>query len=290
MKYFFSFLERKSFLKTFFICLTSLIFLTGFAYSDEDRNSWNLESIPEEENNIIRIFPPKRVTVIYAGEKIDLLTYEKNVREVLQNHNFSYSDYDIILPSLDYEIKDKSLIRIVLIEKELITTREEVPFKTTRTQDSSLDYGIEKVIQSGLMGIKEITYEGIYENNELIEKRIYREEVLREPIDKVIALGTKTSAMGGRNCPHWFEIVDRATEDEWERETLKSLIRCESHCNDAKNNSNRYLGLLQFNRNTFEHYGGKDIWDGEQQILSALNILRAGGLSHHWPACSQNTY
>lgn len=276
MKYIFSFLERKSFVKIFFICLLSLILLTGFTYS------------LEEDNGSIHIFPPKRVSLIYADERIDLLTYEENVKEILNSYSIEYSEKDIILPSLDYLIKDKGTIRVILVEQDFYEEIIEIPFETKRMEDSNLKLGEEVIEQKGVLGIKKTTHREVYENGQLVEIKIYKEEIVAEPTTQIIKFGTKTSAMGGRNCPHWDKIIDKSTEDEREREILKSLIRCESNCSDAKNNNNRYLGLLQFSPNTFYHYGGEDIWNGEQQILAAINILKAGGLSHHWPGCSRN--
>lgn len=250
--------------------------LTGFTYS------------LEEDNSAIHIFPPKRITLIHANERIDLLTYEDDVMGILDFYDIEYSEQDIILPSLDYEIKDKGIIRVVLVEQNFTEEIIEIPFETRRIEDSNLKYGEERIEQEGALGVKKIIHRKIYENDQLVEIKIHKKEIVKEPIDKIIKFGVKTSAIGGRNCPHWDKVIDSSTENIREREILKSLVRCESNCSDAKNNSNRYFGLLQFSPNTFHHYGGEDIWNGEQQILAAINILRANGLSHHWPACSKS--
>lgn len=275
MKYFFSFLERKSFVKIFSISLISFFLLTGFIFSDE------------QEQNIVSTFPPKKIDLIYGEEERPILAYGSNIEEVLANHEIEYSEKDIIFPSLDFEVKDTNFIRVTMIEKEIFHEIIEIPFEHERIVDQDLASGQEVLFQQGETGWKQITYKNIYKNGKFIETIIHETQILIEPKNTIVKVASRNSAIGGRNCPYWFSIVDRATQDENEREILKLLIKCESHCNDAKNNRNTYLGLLQFSRSTFSRYGGVDIWNGQQQIHAALNILRAGGLSHHWPACSQ---
>jgi hypothetical protein len=289
MKYFFSLLERKSFVKIFSICFVSLLLLTGFTYSEQETSNIVLGSLlDEKQDDLLPLFPPKKVSLIYADERIEVLTYEESVKEILDLYDLDYCEInDIIYPTLDSEVKGNVLIRVVLVETDSFEEINEIPFETIRIADSNLNYGKEVVEQIGRLGLRRIIYEEIFENNELVEKRVKADDVILKPVNKIVKFGTKTSTIGGKNCPHWFSIVDKSTSNEREREILKSLIKCESKCNDSANNRNTYIGLLQFNRKTFSHYGGSDIWNGEQQILAALKILRSGGLSHHWPSCSR---
>jgi hypothetical protein len=290
MKYFFSLLERKSFVKIFFICFVSLLLFTGFSYTEQETNGVVLGTlINGKEENFLPIFPPKKISLIYADERMEVLTYEESVREILDLYNLDYCEInDVIYPTLDSEVKGNVLIRVVLVETDSFEEINDIPFETIRIADSNLNYGEEVVEQIGRLGLRRIICEEIFENNELVKTRVKTDDVILKPVNEIIKFGTKTSTIGGKNCPHWFNIVDKSTSNERERNILKSLIKCESKCNDSANNRNTYIGLLQFNRNTFSHYGNGDIWDGEQQILAALKILRSGGLSHHWPACSKN--
>lgn len=275
MEYFFSFLERKSFIKIFSISLISFFLLTGFIFSDE------------QEQNIVSTFPPKKIDLIYGTQEKPILAYGNDIGEVLENHEIEYSENDIIFPSLDFEIKGTNFIKVTMVNKEVFREIVEIPFENERIVDQNLTSGQEVLVQKGEIGWKEITYKNIYKNDQFVETIVHEVKILEEPKNTIVKTPPGTSAMGGRNCPHWFSIVDKVTQDDNEREILKSLIKCESHCNDAKNNRDTYLGLLQFSRSTFLKYGGTDIWSGQQQINAALNILRAGGLSHHWPACSR---
>ncbi len=290
MKYIFSFFERKSFIKVFSFCLISFLFLTGFTYSQDKTDVSTIKLfIQETEEHTIHIFPPKKVRLIYADERMEILTYEHRVKDVLSLYDLDYCDTnDIITPELEDNIIGNTLIKVILVEKSLTKNTKIIPHENLRIKDPDLTLGKEILVQEGQEGIKEILYEEIYENDELIEIKLHGEKIISKPTNEIIKVGTKTSATGRRDCKHWFNVVDNSTNDSNERDILKHLIKCESGCNDGANNNNRYLGLLQFNKNTFSHYGGEDIWNGKQQILAALKIIRSGGLTHHWPKCSQN--
>jgi len=168
---------------------------------------------------------------------------------------------------------------IVTQETETVHT----PFETEIVVDTSIKPGERMVAQQGQLGIQDITYTKSYTKGGEFENIVHNVEILQEPLNEIVKIAPE-----GRNCPLWFDIVDSITENQAERSILKTLIKCESHCNSAKNNRDRYLGLLQFNPKTFKRYGGANIWDGREQIVAALKIVRNGGVSHHWPACSKN--
>ena len=159
-----------------------------------------------------------------------------------------------------------------------------IPFETEVVVDTAVNPGERVIAQQGQLGIQNITYIKKYTKGGEFENMVHNVETMQEPVNEIIKIAPE-----GRNCPLWFNVVDSITENQAERDLLKTLIRCESHCNSAKNNRDKYIGLLQFSPTTFKRYGGTNIWDGREQIVAALKIVRNGGVSHHWPTCSQNT-
>jgi hypothetical protein len=158
-----------------------------------------------------------------------------------------------------------------------------IPFETEVVVDMTVKPGERLIAQSGQVGIKNITYTKKYTKGGEFENMVHNVKTTQEPVNEVIKIAPE-----GRNCTLWFNIVDSMTGDQLERDILKTLIKCESHCNSAKNNRDKYIGLLQFSPKTFQRYGGINIWDGREQIVTALKIIRSGGVNHHWPTCSKN--
>jgi resuscitation-promoting factor RpfB len=268
----------------FFAFLLNLI-VAPINAQEQDSNFLALIESREEENK--NLFPPKRVRVIYADEEFNLLTYEENIKDVLDAYDFEYSHKDIIAPKPEKKAKNINLVKIILIETKTVKKLSEIPFKTRKVMDDTILLGKEQVSQQGSKGEKETTYIRTFRNGKHYKTEIKSVKVTKKPVEKIIRVGTKKIPLGGRKCNHWYEVVNKKTKNDNERKILKSLIWCESGCNDSAVNSNRYFGLLQFHINTFRQYSGGNIWDGEEQITAALKMIRSGGLSHHWPTCSK---
>lgn len=114
------------------------------------------------------------------------------------------------------ELKEDSLLQLgqtlnVTAAKPLLTVQS----IEKKQQDVVLDYAIEmktndtmyrgdsKVIQAGEEGLKKVTYQIIKENGVETEKKILNEEVLKEPVSKIIEKGTKVKPDRGSGSFIW---------------------------------------------------------------------------------------
>ncbi len=78
----------------------------------------------------------------------------------------------------------------VVSEVELVET-ENIGFETIEEKDSSMYSGQKKVVQKGVKGKKEFTYNAKYLNKVLESKELISEKVVSEPTDAIIKVGTK---------------------------------------------------------------------------------------------------
>ncbi len=74
---------------------------------------------------------------------------------------------------------------------ETITVTKDLPYKITRVEDNTLEYGKTKIANDGANGVKSITYDVEYKGEKEISRTKISEEVSKEPITRVIAIGTK---------------------------------------------------------------------------------------------------
>jgi hypothetical protein len=306
MKKLLSKFERNSFAKYFSLSLFCLVFFLGLVTFIRTRNDYIvhsqeivnfddgtdflINSFLQNERNFeqIRIYPPKDIRVVLGNEGNVYLAYSDSVINFLEKYNIEYSEDDIILPSLDTNIQNTKIIKIILINKKFVEVVKDIPFETQTIVDNNLTYGEEIIEQQGKVGKTLYLYKDIYENGIYVRSEMQEEEILEAPMAHIVRIGNKRAVLGVANCPHWYDVVDGITVNEDEREILKFLMLCETGCNDSSNNNNRYLGLLQFSKRTFASYGGVDIWDGADQIRTALRIVRKGGMAHHWPGCTRS--
>ena len=152
------------------------------------------------------------------GYTMTVVTTKTNVAEILADNNIYLEEDERVNPSLDSEITENNEIIITnkseqevqiakisesgietsldeilksyspIIEK-IVIEQETIPYETiTKDASQGATDKKNKVIQSGQDGIKEITYKVKYQNEEEIEKIKLSEQVIKEPIDKIVQI------------------------------------------------------------------------------------------------------
>ena len=152
------------------------------------------------------------------GYTMTVVTTKTNVAEILQDNNIYLEDDEKVNPSLEGDITEEHKIVITnkseqevqiakisesgvetsleeilksyspIIER-IVVEQESIPYETI-TKDVSQGSADKKnkVIQSGQDGIKEITYKIKYQNNEEIEKIKLSEQIIKEPVNKIVQI------------------------------------------------------------------------------------------------------
>lgn len=91
----------------------------------------------------------------------------------------------------DYKTSPEEGVLNAIVEKpELLITTEEVAFQTIEQEDATLAKGQTKVVQEGVAGERTIYTEVTIVNGEKSSK-VIENIITKEPVDKVIAVGTK---------------------------------------------------------------------------------------------------
>lgn len=159
----------------------------------------------------------KSVEITMAnGYKMDVVTTKTNISEILSDNNIIIGEDEKVTPNINEKITDNNKIIITnkseqevqiakisesgiettldeilkgyspIIEK-IVVEQEAIPFETV-TKDASQGSADtkNKVVQQGEDGIKEITYKVKYQNNEEIEKIKISEQVVKDPVDKIV--------------------------------------------------------------------------------------------------------
>ena len=78
-----------------------------------------------------------------------------------------------------------------IVEKRTVTETQEVAFKTRTVKDSSLAEGSTGIRTEGVAGINTLTYEVTITDGVQTAKKLLRSKVTKQPVTKVVAVGTK---------------------------------------------------------------------------------------------------
>ena len=121
-----------------------------------------------------------------------------------------------------------------------VTMEEEIAYTEETVEDAALDEGKTEVRQLGEVGTKRTTYNVYYVDNVEVTREVASEEVVREPVTRVTAVGTKkeipTVAVTG-SCADWVRAAGVAEADV---AAAVDLINHESGC--RVNATNAYSG------------------------------------------------
>lgn len=161
------------------------------------------------------------------NHEITVLTSKTKVSEILEENHIMLSADEIVTPALEEEITTANAIVISTsgkeptqiaevnneslntnieeiaqnytdIVEEIITVKEEIPFETITKDVSNGSSTVNKVIQAGKKGLKEVTYKVRYKGDVEVERIELSSKVIKEPVNKIVQIQTVTSRSGNR--------------------------------------------------------------------------------------------
>ena len=157
---------------------------------EKDKLSVNLDAqiVSGMSMKIDRAVP---VELTADGEVVTILTPEKTVKEFLETEKIVFNEKDKLSQSLEASIESGMKIAIVRVTSEVIEEVESIAFGVQEKKDSSMLKGKSQVKQEGVEGEKKITKEITYENGLEVARIELSQEIVKEPVDKIVAIGTK---------------------------------------------------------------------------------------------------
>lgn len=160
--------------------------------------------------------------VLQNGYELTALTSKTKVSEILEENNIVLAEDEKTIPSEDEEITTENTIKIVKkteqevqiaklseegvqttvedlldnytpITEKIVKEQEKIPYETITKESGSGSESSNRVIQAGQEGIKELTYKVKYQKDVEIEKILLSEEIIKEPVDKIVQVNKVTS-------------------------------------------------------------------------------------------------
>jgi uncharacterized protein YabE (DUF348 family) len=229
------------------------------------------------EGMAVEIKTAKAITLFDGGNApAPITTNAVTVQELLDELKLTLGPEDAITPGGDLKITSGAEVRISRTGVTVVNLTEPVAPPVQKIDDPEMDKGKETIVDPGAPGERIATYRITQKNG----KEIKREEIGAKetiaPKPKIVKVGTKK--------PPQPVISDG---EVWDR-----LAHCEATGNWAINTGNGYYGGLQFNKSTWDAYGGSQYAayphqaTREQQIAIATKLRDARGGYSAWPHCA----
>ncbi len=139
--------------------------------------------------DIIEVVRAVPVTLFQNGKAAELWTGEPTVAKVLAKAGIS-TDGVKVFPSPD--IKPIAGMNIVLLKsnEQVVRQEREIPYSTVNRPDSHMELGEQAVVAPGIAGSKDVLVKLIQLANGTVVKEDLTEKILKEPQEKIVALGT----------------------------------------------------------------------------------------------------
>ncbi|MFC7341870.1 transglycosylase family protein [Saccharopolyspora griseoalba] len=248
--------------------LSALNVNTEGAWISADRST----AVPEDGMEL-KVRTLKDVTVTDgAGEPKQLTTHAANIGELVKELKLDLGPQDKITPGGDAKIVDGAQIDVDRISSKVVSLTIPVEPPVKEIVDENMLKGEEKVVDPGEAGEK-IQFTRITTvNGEEDSRDVVDEKITKQAREKVVRVGGKEPPNSG----------------VWDK-----LVQCESTGNWSINSGNGYYGGLQFDKQTWDAYGGDQYAEyphqasREQQIAVAEKVRDARGGSYGaWPACA----
>lgn len=215
----------------------------------------------------------RTVTIMADGRTRTIRTNAATVGEAVEQAGVTLRGEDTTSVEWSSFPRDGQTVTVLRVTGSTEVREVPIPFRVHRTADPSLFRGTEVVERAGRTGTRRITYALRTVNGVRQRPRLVRTEVVREPRDQIVKVGTKAmpTSVAGADGLNWA-----------------GLAECESGGRaNAVDPSGTYGGLYQFDTRTWQSLGGsgrpQDASAGEQTLRAKKLYVQRG--ASPWPHC-----
>ena len=164
----------------------------GISVGPEDYINPPLDSeLHKTKINEIQIKRAVPVYVSVDGQELELMTYKDTVRDVLNDNSIELSENDRLEGAgLDDKITEGMHLKIVRVEEKIVTENEQIPYEVVSRANSRMEKGKQKTVTDGKEGVKQKSFKVVIEDGIEVSKELIKEEVVTNPVNKVVEYGT----------------------------------------------------------------------------------------------------
>ena len=238
----------------------------------------------------LTITTPKNVTVNVDGGSKTVASTGPTVADALQQLEVTLGAQDRVNPAPETPLTEGLAVTINRVEKKSVSETQAVAFGVTNQDDATLAKGTKKTTTKGVAGEQSVTFDEVWVDGKLESRNQTGAQVTKNPVNQVVAVGTKAAAPAPAPAPATTTPAPSAGNTSgaglnlanaamWDR-----IAQCESGGNWHINTGNGYYGGLQFAQSTWLANGGADfasradLASREQQITVANRLYAKSGL------------
>ncbi|HLF99095.1 MAG TPA: ubiquitin-like domain-containing protein [Acidimicrobiia bacterium] len=158
---------------------------------------------PLGEGTVVVLRQGETVTLAVDGSERLFLTQAPTVGTLLRDAGITLDGDDEVVPAADAPVTDAARIEVTRVETDLTTEEHSMSFSTVRRDDPSLLRGVVRTVQEGRAGVERVEYRLTRRDGAVVEREVVRRTVVRPPVNRIQAVGTKVNVSGGGKAS-WY--------------------------------------------------------------------------------------
>ncbi|MGR6837222.1 3D domain-containing protein [Syntrophomonas erecta] len=168
----------------------------GVKLGDKDRVQPSLNSRVQKDMKIVvtRAF---KVKVIADGETREVISTPVTIKEAIHLAGVELGEKDVVKTLPAKKTTPGQEIEVIRVSEKEEVVEEPVPFGVETTIDNTLEKGLTRTLSQGIDGLARNTIKVIYHNGQEVDRQVVASEVIKEPHNKVVAMGNITSVSRG---------------------------------------------------------------------------------------------
>lgn len=179
--------------------LASFLQQHGIEVSTQDEVSPAL-STPVQNDMNVTIVSPIAIHLQNGNQNKTVETFAHTVATLLRDEQITLGSGDSVSPELNSVLKANETVSITKMSKRVTVQTQGIPFQTIRQRTAELFQGEEHVLTYGVKGLLQVKTTSVYVNGHIV-KKISTKQVLRQPINEVIEVGT---------TPNTYQLASRS--------------------------------------------------------------------------------
>jgi uncharacterized protein YabE (DUF348 family) len=230
------------------------------------------------EGATVQVKTLKNITLYDGGNEPKVVsTTAVTTQEFLGELKMTLGPDDSAVGGMGLKLTDGAEVHLSRTGVTVVKQKETIAPPEQKVNDPELEKGKTTVEDPGAPGEKMVTYRVTAQNGKEVSRDKMTEEVLTQPKPKITHVGTKAPAT---------PVIGNTSK--WD-----AIAQCEATGNWAINTGNGYYGGLQFDKQTWNAYGGSEFAalpnqaTREQQIAVGERVVADRGGYGAWPVCGK---
>jgi len=148
--------------------------------------------LKDEGYNYICIRMARKITITVADRQPKTIkSTRRYIYQLLSDYGVALNSEDRVCPVPQTPLVDGMKINVTKVKHRVYAEREVIPYRVIYRDDPTIAEGDEVVAQEGQVGIIKKTRKIYYKNHEISSENIIKKELICEPVNKIVLVGTK---------------------------------------------------------------------------------------------------